>query len=58
MDTFVRGNFLGDMVTDQIDFSHRPKRLRGRCELNGGCIMAAAIRLREVAYPGLYAEAA
>ena len=35
-----------------------PRSRRWRVSLNGRRVMAAAIKLREVAYPSLYAEAA
>ena len=35
-----------------------PRSRRWRVSLNGRRVMAAAVKLREVAYPGLYAEAA
>ena len=35
-----------------------PRSRRWRVSRNGRRVMAAAVKLREVAYPGLYAEAA
>ena len=35
-----------------------PRSRRWRVSLNGRSIMAAAVKLREVPYPGLYAAAA
>ena len=35
-----------------------PRSRRWRVSLNGRRVMAAAVKLREIAYPGFYAEAA
>lgn len=50
----AHGNFQGDVVTDQLDFSQMPGRLPGRR------VKRRMKRnwLREVSYPSLYAEAA
>jgi hypothetical protein len=54
------GKFLGDLVTDQLDFSQLPRRLPGvkHSLLPLRRTIAAALKLREVAYPSLYADAA